>query len=52
MIASTLLLLSVAALLGQVVWTRARSSARLQPVRVRVNPTRHTRDLRDPRDLR
>jgi hypothetical protein len=43
MIASTLLLLSVAALLGQVVWTRARSRASLQPVRVRADRTRYPR---------
>lgn len=41
MIASTLLLLSVAALLGQLTWTRARAS--LQPVRVRANRTRYPR---------
>jgi hypothetical protein len=40
MIASTLLLLSVAALLGQVVWIRARSRASLQPVRVRAAGSR------------
>jgi hypothetical protein len=43
MIASTLLLLSVAALLGQMTWTRARSRASLQPVRVRVSATRRPR---------
>ncbi|MFP6561745.1 hypothetical protein WJ542_26055 [Paraburkholderia sp. B3] len=43
MIASTLLLLSVAALLGQVVWTRARSRASLQPVRVRADRARYPR---------
>jgi hypothetical protein len=49
MIASTLLLLSVAALLGQVVWIRARSRISLQPVRVRVN---QSRDPRYPRNFR
>lgn len=43
MIASTLLLLSVAVLLGQVVWTGARSRASLQPIRVRADRTRYPR---------
>ncbi|WP_281177422.1 hypothetical protein [Paraburkholderia ferrariae] len=43
MIASTVLLLVAAALLGQVAWTRARSRASLQPVRVRTNRTRYPR---------
>lgn len=40
MIASSLLLLSVAALLGQAAWIRTRAQARLQPVRVRVERAR------------
>jgi hypothetical protein len=44
MLASTLLLLSVAALLGQMAWTRAaRARANLQPVRVRADRTRYPR---------
>lgn len=43
MIASTLLLLSVAVLFGQVLWTRARSRASLQPLRVRADRTRYPR---------
>ncbi len=40
MFASSLLLLAVAALLGQAVWTRAKARPSLQPVRVRTDRTR------------
>ncbi|WP_267904847.1 hypothetical protein [Paraburkholderia acidisoli] len=43
MLTSSLLLLSVAALLGQVAWTRARARASLQPVRVRASQPRRYR---------
>lgn len=43
MLTSTLLLLAVAALLGQVAWTRSRARASLQPERVRANPPRRFR---------
>ncbi|SDE06054.1 hypothetical protein SAMN05421548_13184 [Paraburkholderia lycopersici] len=41
MLTSSLLLLGVAAVLGQVAWTRARAS--LQPVRVRATQPRRFR---------
>lgn len=43
MLASSLLLLSVAALLGQIAWNRARARASLQPVRVRASQPRRFR---------
>jgi hypothetical protein len=43
MLTSSLLLLAVAALLGQVGWTRARARASLQPVRVRASQPRRFR---------
>ncbi len=43
MVVSTLLLLSVAAVLGQAAWTQARARASLQPVRVRADRPRYRR---------
>jgi hypothetical protein len=43
MIVSTLLVLSVATLLGRTAWTQARAQASLQPVRVRADRARRSR---------
>lgn len=43
MLTSSLLLLAVAALLGQAAWTRSRARASLQPVRVRAKQPRRFR---------
>ncbi|CAD6542298.1 hypothetical protein LMG27952_03901 [Paraburkholderia hiiakae] len=43
MLTSSLLLLGVAAVLGQVAWTRTRARASLQPVRARATQPRRFR---------
>jgi hypothetical protein len=43
MLTSSLLLLAVAALLGQVAWTHTRARASLKPVRVRAEQPRRYR---------
>jgi hypothetical protein len=43
MLTSSLLLLAVAALLGQVAWTRTRANTSLKPVRVRAEQPRRGR---------